>query len=242
MCDPVSLAITAATSLAQSYFQNQGVQSANKATLAAQEKFNQDLAERRNIANMNLQNSIAQSSVDQDKTRYEDAVVSRTAANQPSFDQRVLLPGQGSASGAVKTAIVQAQDRAIDKNANAAEAAARLGAFGDSALGRDILLGQNANRINTQAGFVQGGLNNLQADTAAAQRAGDSKMAIADMIGGIGTLGKVGYSLSQPGLIPVEGTGSSPTYSPNGTIIPGRKPDMVKNPINNGKTWGNLFG
>jgi len=193
MCDPVSLAITAASTLAQSHFQNQGVKKVNSATMAAQDKFDQDIAERRNIANQSLQDSIAQSGEEKDKTRYEDAVEKRTAANQPSFDQRMLLPGQGNASGAVKTAIVQSQDRAIDKNANAAEAAARIGAYGDSALGRNIALGQNTNRIGTQAGFVQGGLNNLQADTAAAARAGDDKMAIADMIGGLGTLANAGY-------------------------------------------------
>lgn len=194
MCDPVSLAITAATALAQSHFQNQGVDKVNSATRAAQDKFNQDIAERRNIANQSLQDSIAQSGQDKDTTRYEDAVAKRTAANQPSFDQKTLLPGQGNASNAVRTAIVQSQDRAIDKNANAAEAAARLGAYGDSALGRNIILGQNNNRIGTQAGFVQGALNNLQADSAAAARAGDGKMAIADMIGGIGQLANAGYS------------------------------------------------
>lgn len=193
MCDPVSLAITAASALAQSHFQNQGMDKVNSATISAQDKFNQDIAERRNIANQSFQDSIAQSGQGKEATRYEDAVAKRTAANQPSFDQRILLPGQGNASDAVKTAIVQSQDRAIDKNANAAEAAARMGAYGDSALGRNIALGQNTNRINTQAGFVQGGLNNLQADTAAAARAGDDKMAIADMIGGIGQITNAGY-------------------------------------------------
>lgn len=195
MCDPVSLALTAASTLLQSKFQNDAVSKVNKSTLAAQDRFNQDIAERRNIANANFQDSIQQTSKDSDEQRMIEAITKRTSANQPSFNQRVLLPGQGDASGAVKQAIVQSQDRAIDKNANAAEAAALLGAYGDANLGQNIALGQNSNRINTQAGFVQGGLNNLQADTAAAARAGDGKMAIADMVGAIGSIANAGYGL-----------------------------------------------
>jgi len=189
------LAITAATALAQSKLQNDGVKAVNKATLAAQDTFNQDVRQRRDIANQSFQDSIAQAGEDQDRARFEEKVQQRIAANQPSFNQRTLLPGQGDASGAVKTAIVQAQNRAIDRNANAAETDARLNAYGDSALGRDIALGQNSNRISREAGFVQGSLNNLQADSAAAARAGDSKMAMADVIGGLGTLANAGYSM-----------------------------------------------
>jgi len=193
MCDPVSLAITAATGLLQSKLQSSGVDKVNKATQASQDKFNQDIAERRNIANASFQDSIQQTSQDSDEQRMIEAIAKRTDANKPSFNQRVLLPGQGDASGAVKQAIVQSQDRAIDKNANAAEAAARLGAYGDAYLGQNIALGQNTNRINTQAGFVQGGLNNLTADTAAAARAGDDKLAMADMVGAIGQITNAGY-------------------------------------------------
>jgi len=193
MCDPVSLAITAATGLLQSKFQNDGVNKVNKSTQAAQDKFNQDIAERRNIANASFQDSIQQTSEDSDEQRMIEAIARRTSANQPSFNQRVLLPGQGEASGAVKQAIVQSQDRTIDKNANAAEAAARLGAYGDANLGQNIALSRNTNKINTQAGFVQGGLNNLQADTAAAARAGDDKLAIADMVGALGQITNAGY-------------------------------------------------
>lgn len=242
MCDPVSLALTAATSLAQGYMQNKGANAVNKATIQAQDKFNQDLAERRNLANIQLQDSIQQAGTEKDTTRYDKAVAERAAANQPKFDQKVLLPGQGSASGAVRTAIVQAQNNAQAKNTEAALNDAKLQAYGDAALGRDIALGQNSNRINTQGSFVQGGLNNLQADSAAAARAGDYYTGIADMIGGVGSLANTGYALSQPGLIPVAGTGTSTTFSPNGVPIPGRKPDMVKNPINNGNTWGGIFG
>lgn len=194
MCDPVSLAIMAATTVAQSALQNGAVSDVNSATRRSQEKFNADVKERRDIANASFQDSIQETSKTSDEDRMIEAMAKRTEANQPSFNQRVLLPGQGNASDAVKQSIVQTQDRTIDKNANAAEAAARLGAYGDANLGQNIKLGQNTNRINTQAGFVQGGLNNLQADSAAAARAGDGKMAMADMIGAIGQLAGAGYS------------------------------------------------
>lgn len=194
MCDPISLAIMAATTIAQSQLQNSAVKKVNRATQDAQDNFNADLKARRDIANASFQDSIDQAGKTSDEERMIEALAKRTQANQPSFNQRVLLPGQGNASGAVKQSIVQTQDRAIDKNTNAAEAAARLGAYGDANLGQNIALGQNTNRINTQAGFVQGGLNNLQSDTAAAAHAGDSKMAMADMIGALGSLAGAGYS------------------------------------------------
>lgn len=193
MCDPVALAIMAATTVAQSALQNGAVSDVNSATRRAQEKFNADVKERRDIANASFQDSIQETSKTSDEDRMIEAMAKRTEANQPSFNQRVLLPGQGDASGAVKQSIVQTQDRTIDKNANAAEAAARLGAYGDANLGQNIKLGQNTNRINTQAGFVQGGLNNLQADSAAAARAGDNKMAMADMVGALGQIANAGY-------------------------------------------------
>lgn len=195
MCDPVSLALTAATGLAQGYLQNKGASAVNKATLQSQEKFNQDIKERRNLANVQFQDSIQQSGTEKDTTRYDKSVAERTAANQPKFDQKVLLPGQGDASGAVRTAIVQAQNNAQANNAEAAANNAKLQAYGDAALGRDIALGQNSNRINTQGSFVQGGLNNLQADSAAAARAGDKYIGMADVIGGIGSLANTGYGV-----------------------------------------------
>ncbi len=194
MCEPTTLAIMAATIAAQSALQNGAVSDVNSATRRSQEKFNADVKERRDIANASFQDSIQETSKTSDEDRMIEAMAKRTEANQPSFNQRVLLPGQGDASGAVKQSIVQTQDRTIDKNANAAEAAARLGAYGDANLGQNIKLGQNTNRINTQAGFVQGGLNNLQADSAAAARAGDGKMAMADMVGAIGNIAGAGYS------------------------------------------------
>lgn len=231
MCDPVSLALTAASALGQSYFQNKGVNAVNKATIQAQDKFNQDIAERRNLANIQLQDSIQQAGTGKDATRYDKAVAERTAANQPKFDQRMLLPGQGDASGAVRTAIVQAQNNAEAKNAEAAANDAKLQAYGDAALGRDIVLGQNSNRINTQAGFVQGGLNNLQADSAAAARAGDYYAGVADMIGGLGSLADTGYRLSQPALVE--------SKVPKGKMGPGVP---VANPVNNGVSWTGIFG
>lgn len=199
MCDPVSLGITAATTLAQSYFQNKAAGDVSKANSRATQKFNDDIKERRDLSNVQFQNSIQTAGVDSDKDRMAKAIADRTAQNQPSFNQNVLLPGQNNATGAVKTAIVQAQDRAKDNNADAAAAAAALGAYGDANLGRDIQFGQNANRIATQGGFAQGALNNLQFDKEAAATAGAKNAGIADLVGALGTIGGAGYNYYKPG-------------------------------------------
>lgn len=193
MCDPVSIAIAAGTALAKGVMENRAQSQVGKATLASQRRFNQDMDERRNLSNVQFQDSISQSGIEKDKGRYDQAVAERTAANAPQFDQRILLPGQGGASGAVKASIVQAQDKAIGRNNRAATTDARLGAYGDSALGRNIMLNQNAQRIGTQGGFAQGALNNLSADMAAAQTAGNKSRMMADIIGAIGTIGGAAY-------------------------------------------------
>ena len=102
MCDPVSIAIAAGTALAKGAMENRAQSQVGKATLASQQRFNQDMAERRNLSNVQFQDSISQSGIEKDKGRYDQAVAKRSAANAPQFDQRVLLPGQGGASGAVK--------------------------------------------------------------------------------------------------------------------------------------------
>lgn len=199
MCDPVTIGIALATTAAQSYFQNQAAGDVRKAQTRAQTMFDDDVKNQRDTSNIQFQNSVQQAGQGADEQRYEEAVAKRTTANQPSFDQRALLPGQGNASNAVKTAIVQSQDKGISDNARAAAADAKLGAYGDAALGQNINLQRNANRIQTQGNFAQGSLNNLQADMRAAQYAGDKNAGIADMIGAIGTIAgpAVGYGAGQ---------------------------------------------
>jgi len=210
MCDPVTIGIALATGLGQSYFQNKAAGDVRKAQQGAQETFTTDLKGLRDRSNVQLQDSIAQSSAENDTARYEDAVAKRIEANTPSFDQKTLLPGQGNASNAVRSSIVQSQDRGITNNANAAVADARFNAFGDANLGQNIKLQQNNNRIATQGGFAQGSLNNLQADMRAAQSAGDGAAGIADIIGAVGTIAgpAVGYGAGQGwwgGLDPATG-------------------------------------
>lgn len=196
--DPVSLAITAATTILKSKFENDAAKENERAQVNAQRIFNEDIQNRRNSANVQFQDSIQKSGQEVDATRYDDAKATRTADYQPSFNQDSLLPGQGNASRAVRTAIVNSQNRAKDQNQDAANAFAALGAYEDSALGRDIALRQNANRIATQGGFAQGALNNLKTDMDAAKTAGSGKMQIADLIGGAGSLAGAAYGSYNP--------------------------------------------
>ena len=210
MCDPVTIGIALATSAGQAYFQNKAANQVEKAQHGAQETFTNDIKKLRDTSNTQFQNSVQQATLDSETGNYDDAVEKRTMANMPSFDQKALLPGQGNASGAVRAAIVQSQDRGINNNANASAADAKLNAFGDVGLNRDIALKQNENRIRTQGGFAQGSLNNLQADVNAAQYAGDGAAGIADLIGAVGTIaGPVaGYGAGQGwwgGLDPATG-------------------------------------
>lgn len=210
MCDPVTIGIALATSAGQAYFQNKAANQVQKAQRGAQDMFAQDVKKLRDTSNVQFQNSIQQSTLNDEADNYDAAVEKRTADSLPTFDQKALLPGQGNASNAVRAAIVQSQDRGINNNADASAANAKLQAFGDVGLGRDIALQQNANRIRTQGSFAQGSLNNLQADMNKAQYAGDGAAGIADLIGAVGTIaGPVaGYGAGQGwwgGLDPATG-------------------------------------
>lgn len=130
MCDPVTIGIALATTAAQSYFQNQAAGDVRKAQTRAQTMFDDDVKNQRDTSNIQFQNSVQQAGQGADEQRYEEAVAKRTTANQPSFDQRALLPGQGNASNAVKTAIVQSQDKGISDNAAQRQQTPNLGPMG----------------------------------------------------------------------------------------------------------------
>lgn len=217
--DPVSLAISLGTTLLQSKLQNDAAKQNSRAQLAAQQKFYNDIAERRNLANQQFQDSVQQAGQEADTQRTANAVAERTALYEPKFNQRTLLPGQGDASRAVKTAIVTAQNQGIKDNADAARLFASLGAYDDAALKRDIALKQNANRIATQGGFAQGALNNLQADQNAAATAGQGKLNIADLVGGAGTLANGLYTGYRAGPATTRISQGSQTYGPLNEII-----------------------
>lgn len=193
MCDPVTIALSAASTLGQSFLQNKAANAQQKAITAAQNTFNQDIQERRNLANREFQNSIQQVQAPSDAARLQTAIDDRIADSQTSFDQKVLLPGQGDATNAVRTAIVQAQNQGQKNIQNAIGTNARLQAFGDADLRRDINLKQNANRISTQGGFAQGALNNLGFDTRAAQTQGQQYTGMADLVGALGNVAQGAY-------------------------------------------------
>lgn len=233
MCDPISLAITAATMLGKSYFEKRAADDVSDSQKAAQAYFNQDIDKQRDKAHVQFQDSTQQAGKTVNDTKMQEAVASREAANQPSFDQGVLLPGQGNSNNAVRTAIVQAQNQGIASNADAATRRANLDAFGDVDLGRNIALLQNSNRIATAGNFAGGAYPVLQADLASAAHAGDKNSQIADLIGAVGNLGAAGYGAASSGDSPAgwDFGGKSASISPKGIPVPGVKPTYVSNPF-----------
>lgn len=200
MCDPVTLGITVASTLAKSYFENKAAEEVSDAQLASQRTFDKDLKTQRNKANVQFQDSTQQAGKTVQDARQEQAVESRNAASQPSFNQNVLLPGQGDANNAVRTAVVNAQNEGIAKNADLATRRANLDAFGDADLGTNIALLQNANRIKTAGNMAGGAYPVLQADLGAAAHAGDSSSTISDIIGGLGQIGAIATGVDWGGF------------------------------------------
>jgi hypothetical protein len=147
--------------------------------------------------------------------RIQEATVERAALNEPSFDTRTLLPGQGDASNAVKTAIVQSQDKGDAAIGEAGNRAAILSAFGDADLRKNIQLLQNSNRISTQGGFAQGALPILQAGLSDTESAGDAALRRADIAGAIGAIGSAGIG-AVPGTPSAGALINAPVGSPAG--------------------------
>ena len=200
MCDPATLttlAISAATTAGSTLMNAKAQKAVQNSQQAAQRAFNDDLEKQRGAANASFQDSITASSKPEiDKTQ-DAAVVQRTAASEPSFNQNTLLPGQGDSSNAVKTSITQSQGQGAEANRSAGAREALLRSFGDADFGRDLRLNQNQNRINTQGKFAEGSLRTLQSDLGAAQSAGDKYSTMGDLISAVGTVGQI----AAPGII-----------------------------------------
>lgn len=227
MCTGAELAIAAATTLAQTHFQNQAAKDVRKAKQAAQNRFNEDVDDKRRKAAVQFDDSVQQAGRETTDTRIDEATQAREALNQPTFDTRTLLPGQGDTSNAVKTAIIQSQDQGDAAIGDAGQRAAILAAFGDADLRKNIALLQNANRISTQGNFAQGAIPILQAGLSDAESAGDSNLAIADAIGGIGALGGAAAGNFSAGGFTIPGTGTPSVVNANGIPIPGKKPTRI---------------
>jgi hypothetical protein len=234
MCDPVSLGITAASMLAKSYFDNKAAGEVADAQTASQQTFNRDIDEQRGKSFGEFQGSVEESGKTADDQKRAEAVTAREEAYQPSFDQKVLLPGQGDANNAVRTAIVTAQNEGIAQNADSATRRANLDAFGDVDLGRNIKLLQNANRISKFGDFAMGAYPVLQADLGAATHAGDKSSNIGDIIGAIGTIGSAGYDAASGAGWFGKGQPVTTDFYGNkvGTFqkVPVKAPNTIKNP------------
>lgn len=210
MCDPltVGLIISAATSAGSAVMQNQAQRKVRKKETQARNRFEDDLEERRGESRKEFEKSLEAVGPEEQERRQAEAVDQRLEASDPSFNQSALLPGQGNASKAVRTAIVQAQNQGIAKGADLNKRRATLEAFGDADLGRNLELLQNSNRISQQGDFAGGAGNVLNAGIQGAQSAGDGSLAMADAIGAIGAVAGAANSARVPNITAAGGLNS----------------------------------
>lgn len=217
MCDPATAmiastvaqtALGAITGGMSSKANTSGVNQVAQANLNAQRNFNRDLDEQRDGARNFLNKSMTDAGKGSYDENYANEVARIEAQNQPSFTQDVFLPGQGSGSEAVQTAVVTSQNKAAANNAAKAKLQAALEGFGNAGFERDLALGQNAQKIGMYGDFAKGAYDNLAAEQAYAQTAGDKNFAKADKISGIGEL--LGAGVNAAGQY-VAGKNAAPT-------------------------------
>lgn len=231
MCDPFTLALAAGTTLGQSALQTAAANDVADARLGAQRNFDNDLKNLRDRSNVQFQNSVETASRPQADQRIEQATEQRIENSAPSFDQNVLLPGQGDASRAAKSTVVREQSKGAARIDDSNRRRAILEAFGDADLFRDIQLKQNSERIQQAGNFARGAIPVLDADLRAAQEAGNSKLALADLLGAAGTVAGFAAPHFSAGGFTVPGTGANSkvitTAAGQRVPVPGVKPDRI---------------
>lgn len=194
MCDPVTIAISLATSAASSYMQNKAAQEVEQQRAQTIAQHNQMLDRFRDKSAERFQKSLASTEKGAIEEDLGEAVEDRTADYQPAFGSADLLPGQGDASDAVKTAVVQSNTRGKSQADESARARANLDAYGDATLNRDITMKRMGDNIAQQGNFALGQTQNvLPLQLEDANRAGDKYQMIGDIIGALGTVGSAAY-------------------------------------------------
>lgn len=193
MCDPVTLAIAAASTLGSSYLQNKAANDVSSKRSQVINNTNADLDKYRANAQGSFDNSLQAASPAALAQGAADATAQRTAAYTQNIKQDDLLPTQNNASDAAKRAIVSALATGED---NAKETAARraiVDAYGDSTFNRNIALNRNSQNINTQGNFATGREGVSQLQLADANHAGDADANLAGIVAALGTVAGAAY-------------------------------------------------
>lgn len=205
MCDPVSLAITAATALGSSALQGAASKKVNSARDATMQAEQNDLAGYRAKAIQALGTSEDASSRPAMDTATQAAQNARTQDYTAALNPETLLPGQGNASDAVKQQIVSSLSTGASKANQQATNKAAIDAYGDSTFRRNVALQKAGQQINTQGNFAGGRESVLPVQLAADNHAGDNLQTMAGLVQGIGTAAGMGYGKMVAPKAPVAG-------------------------------------
>lgn len=196
MCDPVSLAIAAASTLASSAIQGQAAKKVSGARSGAIQAEQNDLADYRKKAVQSLSTSQDSASRPAIDAATQAAQQERTQDYSSAIKPEQLLPGQGDASQAVRQSIISSLGTGQAKSQDQAARKATVDAYGDATFGRNVKMNRAGQEINTQGNFAAGRANVLPVELDAANHAGDSLQNTAGLVQGIGTLASLGYGQS----------------------------------------------
>lgn len=189
MCDPVTIGIMLASTAGSSLLQNKAEQEAESARRKAINSTNQFVDERRDEAAGLYQQSLDATKRESMDSEAEAQTESRAQLYQDQTPSADLLPGQGDSSAAAKTAVVQAMGRAGEKNKNYARSRAKLDAYGDASLNRNITTARTGQGIAQQGNFAQGQVKNvLPLELEEASHAGDKYAMMGDVVKALGTV------------------------------------------------------
>lgn len=200
MCDPVSIGLTLASTLA-----NQAAQSkVNKAQSSAiNAQMARNTGYQQQADKVMHEEAIPGFTLDNQNALLADSQADRMADSEQYAGGGDTLKTTGSADAGYKTELAKMIADHVAQGRNQAEAATRIGSYGDLGLGNSMLLQDTGSKINTIGGNSQRDSAILPYELQGAQSKGAGLRTLGDILGAGATMyslgGGMGNMFTKPG-------------------------------------------
>lgn len=194
MCDPVTIGIALASAAGSSILQGKAASAVAKKRNNVMQTTENDLRGYRDNAAQSFRTSLDKAGTDQLQADDAQNVEKRTQDYTKNISQDDLLPSQQNASSAAKQVIMEALEKGAARSRDTATRRAAVDAYGDTTLGRDIVMNRQSQNIGQQGSFAAGRAGVGELELADAAHAGDKWAKLAGIVSALGTVAGGVYS------------------------------------------------
>ena len=187
--DPISIGIMLGTKAMSGFLQNKAQDAVISKRRSVYDAAEKDIGKFRARATQDLQKSIQKGGAESIQAQQTKDVEAREKKYTDTIQQEDLMPAQKRGSEASIRAIASALDEAFATSKDRAGRKARLDAYGDTLLDRDITYGRSRQNIAQQGNYSSGRANVAQAELADANSAGAKYANLAGLVDAVGTIG-----------------------------------------------------